>query len=300
LPELIPLLEEQGALTLTDDLRRHLLTISAATVDRLLRPFHNAGLKRPYTSTHSAARLQAQIPIRTWADWADVQMGDLQVDLVAHCGDSSEGFYLNSLVGIDVMTGWTICVPVWGKQQGRVGAGLDAIRRALPFPLRSVHSDNGPEFINQQLYDYCQRHGLRFTRGRAYHKNDQAHVEQKNWSVIRRLVGYDRYSTRRAYTQMLELYPLINRYVNFFQPLRKVIGKERVGGKLRKRYDVARTPWQRLRDAGLLDQTQMERWTVLYHQSNPHRLLARIEADLQSVWALADAVHTTSGASETV
>lgn len=149
-------------------------------------------------------------------------------------------------MAVDVATGWQECVVVWGKGKDRVGGGVHQIRGRLPFPLRELHTDNGGEFINDALYPYCQRHGIHLTRGRPYKKNDQAYVEQRNWSVVRRLVGYHRYSSKAAYEQMGRLYLLVRQYVNFFQPISKLIAKERVGAKVTKRYDVAKTPYQRL------------------------------------------------------
>ncbi|MFC2014319.1 hypothetical protein ACFLU8_05600 [Chloroflexota bacterium] len=147
--------------------------------------------------------LKSSIPIRTSADWQEDRPGFLEADLVPHCGESGEGFYLTTLSGVDVATGWSECIGVWGKGQSRVGAAVHRIRQRLPFPLLGLDSDNGSEFINHHLYSYCQREKITFTRYRSYKKNDSCHVEQKNWSVVRRLVGYDRYNSQAALEDLI-------------------------------------------------------------------------------------------------
>ncbi len=138
------------------------------------------------------------------------------MDLVAHCGETTEGFYLNTLSAADIATGWVECRAVWGKGQDRVGGAVHQIAQSLPFALLGLDSDNGSEFINHRIYLYCQRKEITFTRSRPYKKNDNAHVEQKNWSVVRRLVGYDRYASREALAQLQRVYKLVRLYANFF------------------------------------------------------------------------------------
>ena len=158
--------------------------------------------------------------MRTFAELRGLEMGHLEVDLVLHCGMTVEGFYLTTLVGVDIATGWTECVPVWGKTQSRVGGSVDPIRRQVPFKLLGIHSHNGSEFINHPLYDYCRRHGIwlrhvydLFTRSRPYKKNDQPRVEQKNGALVRHLIGYGRYTTRTAYDQLAKIYALVRLHV---------------------------------------------------------------------------------------
>ncbi len=143
--------------------------------------------------------LKSSIPIRTFADWKENKPGFLEIDLVAHCGESGEGFFLNTLCAVDVASGWIECVPVWGKGQVRVKSAVHKVRGRLPFPLLGVDSDNGSEFINQSFHTYCQEENIKFTRSRSYKKNDSCHVEQKNGNVVRRLVGYDRYDSKAAF-----------------------------------------------------------------------------------------------------
>jgi hypothetical protein len=207
---------------------------------------------------------------------------------VAHCGESTEGFYLWTLNSVDVLTGWNDLVAVWGKGQERVGAGVQYIRRRLPFELREIHTDNGSEFINDALYPWCKKERIGFTRGRPYKKNDQAYIEQKNWQVPRRFVGYDRYSTKKAHEQMKRLYELVRPYVNFFQPISKLVSKERDGAKVKKRYDRPRTPYQRLLETGALDEARREELARQYARLNPVKLLAEIHDELEVLWSLAD------------
>jgi hypothetical protein len=286
LPTLLEALERHGELQLAPELRAQLVQISPATIDRLLKPARERGLRRPYIPSRSSTTLKALVPIRTFADWDNVRVGYLEADLVAHCGESTEGFYVHTLDTIDIVTGWTELAAVWGKQQERVGSGVDEIRRRLPFPLMGLDCDNGSEFINQGLYDYCRRHKVEFTRSRPYRKNDQAHVEQRNWFAIRRMVGYDRYSSKTAYDQMVKLYGPLQDYMNFFEPMRKLVSKERVAGKIRKRYDEAQTPYQRLIAGKVLSEDKAGSLQRRYERLNPVRLRAEIEAGLEKLWDL--------------
>ena len=184
-------------------------------------------------------------------------------------------------------TGWVECQGVWGKGQQRVGSALHHVSQRLPFPLLGLDSDNGTEFINHQLCAYCQREGITFTRSRPYKKNDSAHVEQKNWSVIRRLVGYDRDTTKDAPEQLNRLYHHLRLYVNFFQPVVKLQRKTRHGAKVHKVYDSARTPYRRLLESGVLTTQQRYALRERYHSLNPVRLLSRINQTLDQLWTLA-------------
>ena len=281
-------LERQGEMRLEPQVRQQLVSISPSTVDRLLKPYRSRGLRKPYSQTWSSSALKARVPIRTFGDWEDLTPGSLQVDLVMHCGESAEGFYLTTLVAVDVATGWTECEAIWGKGQERVGAGVWHVRKRLPFMMNEIHSDNGGEFLNHILYNWCKRNNIRYTRGRPYKKNDQAHAEQKNWSAVRRVVGYDRYAKKAAYQQLHRLYGLLNLYVNFFQPIRKLVGKEGMGAKVRKCYDVAQTPYQRLLATGMLGEAERRDLDQEYRSLNPVKLRAEIDSELQALWSLAE------------
>lgn len=163
--------------------------------------------------------------------------------MVLHCGESLEGFFLTTLTLVDVATGWTEVEPVWGIGMSRVGGGVEEASRRLPVRLRELHTNNGGEFINRALYDWCRRRGVRFTRGRGYKKNDQAYVEQRNWLALRRSVSHDRYSSKAALAALGRLYSLTRLQLNFLHPVRKLVGKERCGAKVSKVYDAPRTPY---------------------------------------------------------
>ena len=162
------------------------------------------------------------------------------------------------------------------------------MRQRLPFALMGLNSDNGSEFINQELYSYCRREGVKFTRSRPYKKNDNALVEEKNYSVVRRLVGYDRYSTHQAHAKMNDLYDVVRLYCNFFQPVLKLVAKTRQGSKVRKEYDVAQTPYRRVLTAAVLSQDQKERLERIYQCLNPAKLRRQMERSLEDLWKLAD------------
>ena len=291
IPELLEILERQGELILEPGVAQRVRQVSAATIDRLLRPYRSGRRRRGLTTTRPGALLKRAVPIRTFADWEEDRPGFVEVDLVAHCGESTEGFYLTTLGAVAVATGWSEWVGVWGKGQERVGAAVHRLRQRLPFPLLGLDSDNGSEFINQVLYSYCQRGGITFTRSRPYKKNDSAHVEQKNWWLVRRLIGYDRYSSQEALEALERVYGLVRLYANFFQPALKLVGKERQGAKVRKRYDVARTPYQRVLAYGIADPGKAAHLAELYRSLNPVRLRAQVEAALEELWPLAARPH---------
>jgi hypothetical protein len=254
------------------------------------------GGRRPLSTTKPGSLLKSSIPIRTFADWTDDRAGLLEVDLVAHCGESTEGFYLTTLCAVDVASGWSECIGVWGKGQQRVGGAVHRVRQRLPFPLLGLDSDNGSEFINQHLYNYCRKEGITFTRSRSYKKNDSCYVEQKNWSLVRRLVGYDRYSSRTALERLNFVYAALRHYVNFFQPTMKLVSKTRHGAKVHKVYDTARTPYQRLLESGVLTETKRAELAATYHGLNPVLLLNQLNGHLEQLWKLADRPAPTAKA----
>ena len=279
--DLLEAMERHGEMAVTPPVRESLLSISAATIDRLLSSTRRAIGRQPRRKSPAMTSLKAQIPIRTWSEWSEVEPGSIQADLVLHCGESTEGFYLTTLTAIDVATGWVGLQPVWGMGKERVGAALHHVRQRLPVPLRELHTDNGSEFINQTLRSWCLREGIASSRGRGYHKNDQAYVEQRNWLGVRRRIGYDRYNSRAAYAAMQRLYPLLSLHLNFFRPLSKLVSKERRGAKVTKRYDTPRTPYQRLLETGVLDERTAVRLDRQRQAINPAELQGRIDNALR-------------------
>jgi hypothetical protein len=286
-PELLDRLRAFDALRLTPETAAALRRVSAATLKRLLAPIRATRPRRGLGVTRAGTWLKHQIPIRTFADWDDARPGFLEGDLVAHCGPTTLGFYLCTLCAVDIVTGWTELEAVWGKGQERVGGAIHRARQRLPMPLLGWDSDSGSEFINEALWRYCQREGITFTRGRAYRKNDSAHVEQKNGAVVRRWVGYDRFTTKPAYAALHAVYRWLRLHVNFFQPVQKLVTRVRVGSRVRRVYDRAQTPYQRLCATGVLKPEAREALDRLYHRLNPLQLRRQLDAALERLWALA-------------
>ncbi len=284
LPELVASLERHGHLQLTDEVRAQLLTLSPATADRLLRPARTAQAPRCLATTKPGALLKRQIPIRTFAGWDEAQPGFVEADLVAHCGQRAEGTFLYTLVLTDVATGWTECLPLLHRGQHAVIQALDRARQLLPFPLLGLDTDNGGEFLNEELLAYCRREQITFTRGRAYRKNDQCFVEQKNGVVVRQLVGYDRFEGEAAYRQLTEVYRAVRFYINFFQPSMKLREKHRDGSRTRRHYDLAQTPYRRLLARALLAPETQQRLAVLAQSLDPVLLLQQAETLLEALW----------------
>lgn len=298
--ELAKAMRQHGELAINAVLEAELCQMSASTIDRLLRPWRCVGGRRSLSTTKPGSLLKSSIPIRTFADWTEERPGYLEVDLVSHCGESTKGFYLTTLCAVDVSSGWSECIEVWGKGQHRVGAAVHRVRQKLPFPLLGLDSDNGGEFINQHLYNYCRREGIAFTRSRSYKKNDSCHVEQKNWSLVRRVVGYDRYSSQAALERLNLVYATLRHYVNFFQPTMKLVSKTRHGAKVRRVYDMAKTPYQRLLETGVLTPAKQAELAAIYRGLNPVLLLKQLNGHLEHLWKLAErnssVTKTKSGA----
>lgn len=288
LPELVRILKAKGELRVTEEAEAQLCRLSSSTIDRILQRWRGSRTRRGLSTTKPGTLLKNAIPVRTFSEWEDTRPGFIEADLVAHCGESAEGFYLTTLSTVDVATGWCEPVAVWGKGQDRVGGAVYDVRKQLPMPLLGLDSDNGSEFINQSLYDYCRRNGITFTRSRSYKKNDSCHVEQKNWSVIRRVIGYDRFSSKEAFKTLDDVYTLLRLYVNFFQPVLKLVGKSRHGAKVHKVYDKAQTPYQRLLKSGVLTEDKERELANVYGALNPVTLLKQIRQSVEHLWTLAE------------
>jgi hypothetical protein len=286
LPEMVDVLERHGELKLTKQTRDLLLQMSRATMDRCLKSVRDRP-RRGLSTTKPGTLLKHAIPVRTFADWDDARPGFAEIDLVAHCGDSTHGEYLNTLNVVDVATGWCECLILANRSQRQVSAAIQRLRQRLPFPLLGIDSDNDSAFINDNLYRYCKAEQITFTRSRPYKKNDQAHVEQKNWTAVRRLIGYDRYESHPALALFETIYHDWRLYVNFFQPVLKLVHKRRVGSKLIKTYDTARTPYQRVLESPDVSQQDKDRLRQLYPGLNPVALRQRIDANLDKLWRLA-------------
>lgn len=244
--EVLPILQKHKEITLDPATQSKLLSISSATIDRMLKAERKKQSIKGRSHTKPGTLLKHQIPIRTFSEWNEQKPGFVEIDLVGHDGGDSHGEFAHTLDVTDVCTGWTETQAVKNKAQCWVFEALKDIRDRLPFDLLGIDSDNGSEFINNQLYRYCIQEEITFTRARSSRKNDNCFVEQKNYSVVRRAVGYLRYDTPEELRLLNELYGYLRLYSNFFQPVMKLIEKKRVGSKVTKRYDKAQTPYRRV------------------------------------------------------
>jgi hypothetical protein len=275
LPVLLPALERHGHVKLDNGVRERLLAASASTIDRMLKaPRVSAGGRRKRAKAVPGVR--RSIPVRTFADWNEPLPGFVEVDLVAHCGESMGGSFAHTLALTDIATGWTECVALIVREGSLVVDALERLRKAMPFPLRGVDTDNGSEFVNDALLEYCGNHGIEFTRSRPYHKNDQAWIEQKNGSVVRRLVGYGRLEGLVAGEALSRMYSASRLFVNFFQPSFKLAEKRRVGARVSKRYHAPETPCARLLASPAITAVMKERLQAVLVTLDPLKLLDEI------------------------
>jgi hypothetical protein len=284
--EMVAVLERHGELTIGPGTKALLLQMSAATIDRRLQAARARLPQRGRSTTKPGSLLKDAIPVRTFADWDDARPGFVEMDLVAHCGETTAGQYLNTLCVVDIATGWTEPVAVANKGQQATFEGIQTMRQRLPFPLLGIESDNGGEFINDHLHRYCLKEHITFTRSRPYKKNDQAHVEQKNWTAVRQWIGYERYESPEALALLQAIYADLRLFINFFQPVMKLVEKKRVGSKVHKKYDTAQTPYQRVLASVDVDQATKDQLGQLYLTLNPVDLQRRIDANLRKLWAL--------------
>src|SRR5581483_7491411 len=246
------------------------------------------------STTKPGTLLKSQVPVHTYTLWDEQRPGFVELDLVAHCEPSTAGFYLNTLTVTDVASGWTECQGVWGKGQAAVFAALETIRTRLPMPLLGLDADNGSEFLNAHLVRWCAQEQITFTRSRPYWKNDQAHVEQKNWSQVRRLLGYDRYESEAALEALNAVYQQLRLWTNHWQPVLKLVGKERDGAQVTKRYDTAQTPYQRLLAWEGLGASDRARLVAEHALTRPRATWQALEAARQQLWRL-DARRAPTG-----
>jgi hypothetical protein len=272
---------------LSAQVEQQLLTISARQIDRRLRAYRVADKKRISGGTRPGRLLKHHIPLRV--DRWDARLpGFTEVDLVAHSGNSGEGEFAYTLNATDVYSGWTESRAILGRGQTGVVQALEEIAQALPFPLLGIDTDNGSEFLNWHVGRWCARRQVQFTRGRPYKKDDNAHIEQKNWTHVRKLRGWERYDTAEAVEAMNDLYRNeLRLWMNVFQPSVKLLRKVRVGARLRRVYEAARTPLARVKDSG---EGQAEALAGLQAQQaslDPFQLDRRIEEKLGAIYELA-------------
>jgi hypothetical protein len=285
LPEAIKVLERCEEIELSKDTKELLLKISSASIDRCLHPIR---VKSPHglSTTKPGSLLKKLIPVRTFTEWDEERPGFMEIDLVAHCGNTTEGQYLNTLTCTDICTGWTDVTALPHRSQQAVSEAIHLMRQRLPFALLGIDSDNGSEFINELLYRYCLNEKITFTRSRPYKKNDQAHVEQKNWSVVRHTVGYDRWETDQELFLLESIHADLRLYINYFQPSLKLIAKERIGNQTIKRYDTAKTPYQRVLERQDISLEAKVLLINLYVHLNPAELRRQIDQKTAKLWKL--------------
>jgi hypothetical protein len=286
LPILLPALERNGHLKLEEEIRSKILSMSAATIDRLLQmPRRATRTKKPARAVPEPRR---RIKMRTFADWNEPPPGSMEMDLVAHCGEVNRGSYVHSLVLTDIASGWTEAAPMVVREGTLVVETLERIRMGLPFALRALDVDNGSEFVNNRLIDYCLGHGIELTRARPYRKNDQAWIEQKNGAVVRKLLGYRRFEGLAAARAITRLYGASRLFVNFFQPSFKLAAKQRDGAKVAKRYHPPQTPCERLLQAEGTPMAVRSKLSEIAAELDPLKLLEEMRAVQAYLATLAD------------
>ncbi|MBI5452376.1 transposase [Candidatus Gottesmanbacteria bacterium] len=276
LEEIIPSLERFKEINLDISTRSKLLEISPATIDRLLAQERKKLTLKCRSKTKPGSLLKHQIPIKTFSEWDDTKPGFVQIDLVGHDGGYLSDDYLQTLDVSDVATAWTETQAVRNKAQIWVLQALQNIKKKLPFRLLGIDSDNGSEFINAHLWRYCIENQITFTRSRPYKKNDLCFVEQKNYSVVRKTVGYYRYDTEQELTLINQLYAHLRLYTNFFQPVMKLVEKTRIGSKVTKKYDYPLSPYKRVLKSSQIPQENKTELSKLYLNLNPAELKRKI------------------------
>jgi hypothetical protein len=276
LPDIIPCLQRYREIKIDAGTRKKLFKISPATIDRMLSgPRKKLNIKGR-SLTKPGTLLKNQIPIRTFSEWDEKRPGFVEIDLVGHDGGDAGGEFIQTLDVTDVCSGWTETQAVRNKAQVWVFEALESIGKRLPFPLLGIDSDNGSEFINHHLLRFCKEGKITFTRSRSYRKNDSCFVEQKNYSIVRRSVGYYRYDTGEELKTINELYGYLRLYTNFFQPVMKLIEKTRIGSKVQKKYDRAQTPYKRVLDSSYVSYQGKHALMKQYDRLNPAELKRQI------------------------
>jgi hypothetical protein len=294
LPSLVGMLERQGHLQLTEEERRQLLAMSLSTAECFLLTQRKPRVHGLSTTT-PGPRCKDQIPVRTFSQWEENRPGFVEIDLVAHCGEQLEGRFLYTLTLTDLATGWTECIPLLEKSADAVRAALGQARMLFPFPLLGIDTDNGAEFLNAEVIASCEQEQLTFTRWRPGVKNDQCHVEQKNGAVVREVVGCARLVGVQAYDQLGEVYRALRLVVNCFQPSLKLQAKVSRGEQVRRVYDAAKTPLQRLLASGMLSETRQSELSKRVGQIDPVALSEYLDILRR---ALLCGTHTAAGDGE--
>lgn len=280
----VPLLRRDGDLVLSDDEAALLVSMSPATIDRRLAAERAKLASRGRSHTKPGSLLKSQIPVRTWSDWNDDRPGFIEIDLVGHEGGNASGEFCFTLTATDIATGWTVNRSVKNKAAVWVFEALQHILTRFPFPILGIDSDNGSEFINHHLFAWCEANKVTFTRSRSGNKNDGAHVEQKNWTHVRQLVGYLRFDSEAELGVLNEIWELDGVYTNYLLAQQKLLSKVRDGAKVVKRYDRAATPYQRVAAhsaTSAASRRAMDTAMATVHPGELHRGIADLAARLE-------------------
>jgi len=286
LPLWLPWLRQRRALSRATE--QQLLAISPRQIDRRLRLRKRQLRRRLYGRTKPGTLLKHHIPIKT-DRWDVSAPGFTEIDLVSHSGDCADGTFAHSFNLTDIHTTWTETCAVLGKGETGIVAGLEQMRQTLPFRLQGIDSDNGSEFLNYHLVRYCRTHQIQFTRGRPYHKDDNAHIEQKNWTHVRKLIGWDRYDSAAAVGLLNDLYRHeLRLMMNLFQPSVRLLRKERVGSRLKRIYDAPQTPLDRLQTWPGANRARVTELLRLRATTDPFQLAQTIERKLERIYDLAN------------
>ncbi|MGH8338537.1 MAG: integrase catalytic domain-containing protein [Candidatus Acidiferrales bacterium] len=270
-------LRESKDLVCSDEVAAKLREISPKTIDRMLGREKQVRRLRRNRNPRVHPLLYQKIPVKVASEWDTSEVGNVQVDYVAHCGTTAAGQYLHTISAVDIATGWWEGEAIAGRSQEATKEGLDKIRKRLPFRMREIHPDNDTGLINNLLWNYCQKARIKMSRSRPYQKNDNAWVEQRNWTHVRKVVGYRRMDTTGELILLRELYACLTLYKNFFQPSMKLKEKVRVGGKIHRKYDEPKTPYQRLIESGQIAAAKRKRIEAQYASLNVAGLRRRTE-----------------------
>ena len=281
---IVEVMKRKNHLRISSELEAKILKISSSTIDRKLSRFKKLRKKKINSTTKPGTLLKKNIPIRT-SSWKENKLGCCELDTVAHCGDSTSGEFAITLNITDILTQWTESYAILGKSAKGVVKALDSIRKRLPFNLIAIDPDNGGELVSWQMYKYTVKEKIDFTRGRPYHKNDNAHIEQKNWTHVRKFFGLRRLETKAAVKKMNSLYENeLRLYKNFFIANKKLISKKYVGTKVKKKFDKAKTPYQRILENKKVPKKAKEQLLALYLNLDPVELRNKIIYKLTKIY----------------
>jgi hypothetical protein len=282
-------LRSAGELRCSERVAQWLKKVSARTLDRLLVHERKVWQLKRQRRPPVHPLLYQRVPVKLPNEWDREQLGNVQMDFVLHCGRSPAGEYLHTMSVVDIASGWWEGEPQMGRSQKASQESFDRLRRRFPFRIREAHPDNDSALLNELLWNYCHKRRIAMSRSRPYEKNDNAWVEQKNWTHVRKLVGYRRYDTAAEQELLRELYRRWANYQNFFQPVMKLKEKTRKGGKVHRVYDEAQTPYQRVLASGVLTRKQREQLEARYQALNPAALWRQIQGLRDRLFDLVEA-----------